>query len=253
MNFKHLFLFIVCPNNSGSTLLAKLLGTSPNVSLIRNTLHEGVCVRKARAHMPRSSGDERRNCTINEEKFMNNANYNWPKIKAAWFERWNISKSILVEKSPQSVLRAHLTQNEFENTKFIINLRNPYAFCEGIRRKMGHSLTVAATHWLKCAEHQIRNKRTLKGNIFFSYEEMCDDTLNVCKNLVNFIPELQRLDPNRAFNRKRYEKVFGLENQNNKQISKLKKRDFIEINDVLGERSDLMEHFGYKYCGKQKG
>jgi hypothetical protein len=248
----HLYLFAVCPNNSGSTLIAKLLGTSPAVSLLKNSLHEGVCVTRARSHMPVSQKNERGNCTINEEKFMNPDNYRWEKIAFCWREQWNMKRPILVEKSPQNLLRTQMMAEAFPNSKFIISLRNPYAFCEGVHRKFGYDHTVAAEHWVKCAQHQIQNIKTLENSIFFTYEELCDRTATTCDKIVRFVPELKKLNPHRSFRRKRYERIKGLKNLNTVQISRLRVKDVRNINTVLAPNRKLLERFGYELVSHEK-
>jgi hypothetical protein len=63
---EHLHVLVICPNDSGSTLLTRLLGTSPNVSLLP-TEGQWVAYRLAPGAMPFPEGTEARNWTSNEE------------------------------------------------------------------------------------------------------------------------------------------------------------------------------------------
>jgi|SRR5215216_3798426 len=121
---EHLYIFVLCPNNSGSTLLAQLLGTSPKVSILP-TEGQWIAHRLAPGAMPFPEGTERRNWTSNEKKFADPSNYDWPRIKAAWRQAWDPEKQVLVEKSPPMVIAAPLLQEQFAPARFLLSVRNP--------------------------------------------------------------------------------------------------------------------------------
>jgi hypothetical protein len=141
-------LFIVCPNNSGSTLLVELLDTSAHASIFPSINHEGQWVARAADDglMPFPEGCEGRNWTVNEQKFADPRNYDWPRLKQAWNDAWSPSKSVRIEKTPSLVVSAPLFQSRFDNARFILSMRDPYAFCEGVRRREGYGLETAVAH-----------------------------------------------------------------------------------------------------------
>lgn len=243
----YLYAFILCPNNSGSTLLAQLLGTSRNVSILPAE-GQWVASREAPGAMPFPEGSERRNWTVNEEKFADPSRYDWPRIKEAWHRWWDLEKRILVEKSPPMVFTAPLLQEEFPAAKFLITVRNPYAVCEGIWRKGGYSLSTAASHWVRASQLQRRNRDLLSDHLFLRYEDLCGQPGKAVRLLSERIPELDSLDSARVF--KVMDQTGRIRNLNAQQITCLNEADLDEINAVLSPHQDLMESLGYDLLAK---
>ncbi len=160
------YLFVLCPPLSGSTLLWKLLQTSPSV-----TAHskEGQFLDGVVEIMRKGAWNP-------EQKFP------WNKIKHNWEEIWDMNKPVALEKSPPNILRAFEIEKVFCPASFIAMIRNPYAVCEGLRRNIkateikggvqkragfvraltqdpdklfyGDEIEVAARFWVKCARYQ---------------------------------------------------------------------------------------------------
>jgi hypothetical protein len=124
-------------------------------------------------------------------------------------------------------------------------VRNPYAVCEGIRRKGGYSLTTAASHWVRASRLQQRNRTILRDNLFLRYEDVCDEPRKAADLLSAFIPELGRLDSERVFDV--MDQTGRIRNQNEEQISRLSAADLAEIDAVLSPHRDLMESLGYSF------
>jgi hypothetical protein len=241
-NLEHLYFFILCPNNSGSTLLVQLLGTSRNVSILPSE-GQWVVWREDPRAMPFPQGNERRNWTVNEEKFADPSRYDWLRIKNIWRRWWDLEKPILVEKSPPMVVTAPLLQAEFVPSRFLISVRNPYAVCEGIRRKGGYSLTAAASHWARASQLQQRNRDHLPASLFLRYEDVCDHPEKAIRLLNEFLPELGGLDSQRVF--RVMDQTGRIHNLNAQQITSLSERDIEEINTVLSPHHELLESLGY--------
>ena len=121
---KNKYLFILCPPYSGSTLLNELISTSNNVSSNNNQgTREGQKLPSVKKIM--FDHDDRWNIGLK---------YDWEFIKKEWLKHWDISKPILLEKSPPNLIRAFDIQSCFQPCYFICMIRNPYAFCEGFIR-----------------------------------------------------------------------------------------------------------------------
>jgi hypothetical protein len=242
---KPVYLFIVCPNNSGSTLLAKLLATSVNVSTFPTYNHEGQWVVRdsGTAAMPFPIGDEKRNWTIAPDKFSDTRCYCWETLKEVWHRAWDMDKPVLLEKSPSLVISASLFQEQFKDAYFILSVRNPYAFCEGVRRREGYRLEVAAKHWQICCDYQLQNRNVLKKQCFLRYEELCNNPAGMADRLGRFLPYLADIDPGRVFEVMSLKTVIA--NQNEAQIGRLSLDDIREINAVLDRRPLLLDTFCY--------
>lgn len=235
MNIKHKYLFILCPPYSGSTVLWRLLASSPNVSTFEK---EGQSLDGVK--------DVMRNNPWNPEN-----KFPWHDIKHVWEEHWDHTKLIFLEKSPPNLIRAFEIEKYFSPSKFIVMIRNPYANCEGIRRRHKGKLSIseAAEAWVFRAQYQIKNIKGLKNVMNFTYESLTENTKAVNNKILNFFPELQRVDidtPVLATSIVDTSKS-KIKNYNAMKINTLSAKDIKEINSVLEKYPDIMDFFGYEY------
>ena len=258
-------LFVLCPNNSGSTFLRKALATSRRTW---NLPYEG----RAFGYFgpgfmddPRLLGSariwaaRRRWLAILE----NPESYDWPRTRKAWyFQSYarDPGASIFVEKTPEHLLIADDLARHFRNAKFLFLVRNPYAVCEGIcrtlrlrhRRGLPVALegkrpeTLAARHVATCLERQRRNVETLGGRcVFFTYEAMCDEPEEVTRKIRELAPELDDLCLRRRLPI-HYNYHEMLTNMNARQIARLDAGQVRAINLELRKHRAVLDHFGYE-------
>jgi len=234
-NVPNRFLFVLCPPFSGSTVLTRILMSSPNVS-VNNHLsnNEGQ-------FLPELS-DIMRKSIWNVD-----AKYPWPTIKKVWQLYWDKTKPILLEKSPPNLIRALEIEEHFENAFFLISIRNPYAFCEGVIRRKVHDPITAAKFWLKCAVKQRQNHSELSQSFLITYEDLVDHPSDTCKKIIARLPDLSSLDYQSIF------KVHNVENRdcylqnfNTTKIKNLSPSQIQSINSVLAGEENLLNYFGYK-------
>lgn len=142
------WLFVVGVNNSGTTLLAKLLGAHPAIAALptegqylTNALPRPERYRARRLWTERGSvfravgADD---LDADARRARHDWGRYWQGLEGA---RW------LMEKSPPSCLRTRLLQANFAPATFVVLTRSPYAVCEGIVRRQGVSVARAAAHW----------------------------------------------------------------------------------------------------------
>jgi hypothetical protein len=251
-------LFVLCMNNSGSTLLEKYLSTSPNVVDLPETngvatSSEGHNIAKGFMPHPRDHG-VLGIWTEKKDVFRDKKLYNWQKIKEAWAAGWKscapLDGKILLEKSPPNPIRADLLDEEFSNPYFIAMMRNPYAVCEGIRRRLGYSVERSAEHWGKVGEVQIDNIKSIKNIIYLSYEDLCENQEESCRKINNFIPNINIQEFTGTFSGHHSilgKKEMEIVNLNNLQIKNLSKSDIKSINNILARYSKEMQFFNYKF------
>ena len=174
-------LFVVCPNNSGSSFLASALAACRAVwSLPREGQgipgYAGpVTTRDPElaiwAAGPRSIG-----------LFTDPARHDWARTRKAWYffaRAHDPGASVFVAKSSQHVFQVGQLARHFRNPRFAFMVRNPYAVCEGIcrnfRRRFGgrrlprdagrRSLEeTAAAHVVHCLARQRRNVEACGGS-----------------------------------------------------------------------------------------
>ena len=151
----HSYLFVLSPPYCGSTVLWRLLATSPRVSAhptegqyldeVKHIIWEGPTPWNPQKVIP------------------------WTEVKMDWERVWDMTKPILLEKSSPHIVWALDIEKVFDPAYFIVMMRNPYAFCEGRRRRHpGSHIKASAEFWAWCANYQIRNIQLLQRVMYFS-------------------------------------------------------------------------------------
>lgn len=250
---KHMHLFLAVPNNSGGTLLAQLLGSSHQATTFASRNCEGQWVAQAAGDglMPFPAERERRNWTVSLDKFGDPGNYDWERLATAWHDAWDATKPVRIEKTPSLVISAPLFEKRFSHAHFILSIRNPYAFCEGVRRRETHSVGDAARHWVATARLQSRNLAILDRTLLITYEELCDRPREAARRIAEFVPALHDIDVDRSF--VVMDAEGPIRNRNPDQIGRLSGRDLEQINAALTSRPDLLDEFGYELIRPRPG
>jgi hypothetical protein len=228
----HTYLFVLSPPFSGSTVVWKLLSTSPMVSAhpIEGQFLDGV------------------KQIMYERRWDPGVKFPWLDIKARWEQEWDMTKPLLLEKSPPNIVRAAEIENAFDPSYFVALIRNPYAFCESARRRK-NTIRGAAERWVECATYQVRNIKGLKNLIYFRYEDFADGPEQIKTQILDFMPALQTIDITRSFEAR---SILGrgakrIRNFNRENIDRLSIQEFAQINEVLRQNEHLMNFFGYEY------
>jgi hypothetical protein len=229
------YLFVLCSHNSGSTLLWKFYQTSPHVAALPG---EGQWVEGVEPIMRDKPWDKTHP-------------FDWAAIETEWNKHWDLEKSILLEKTPQNLVRAFDIEKHFPDSYFVVMVRNPYAYCEGSKRKYlkEWSYRSIAERWIEHTHMQMENIQGLKHVIGFTYEELTADSTAIAEKSLEFLPELETLDPNFTF---AMYSVYGYvprraTNFNAAQIARLSDADLAEINAVLEKQPEMMAYFNYDY------
>lgn len=225
------YLFVLCPPYSGSTLLWKLLATSPNVSALPS---EGQFLSELEPIM-------------RDRPWRNELSLPWQHIKSVWLSYWDTSKSILLEKSPPHLIRAGQIANHFQPVSFIVMARNPYALCEGLIRRNQWTAVAAADHALRCLQAQQKNLEQFPGSLKITYESLTRDPATESQRIIDFLPELESLNIQASF------KIHSIDGTlerpivdlNPKKIAALSAEQIEDINSVLGQGKEALESWGY--------
>jgi len=231
----HKFLFILSLPFSGSTLLVKLIGTSHNASIFNSPSHEGQMLDEVK-HIMR------------EKPWDPNIKFPWNFIKEVFMKNWDLSKQILVEKSPPNIICTDDIVKAFDNIFFIITIRNPYAWCASMKRRFPDMENADIVNsWLQKASYQIQNIKNLKNALFFKYEELCDRPSHVKDKIEQFIPELSDIHIDEEFS---VHSMIGnhkkpIINFNDLEISLLKTSDIDEISSILKNKENILRFFSY--------
>lgn len=237
------WLFVLGVNNSGTTLLSKILETHP---FIRSLPQEGQLLTNA---FPRP--DKLNVVRIWTERANH---FRWdedhdstPALKAKidWYKLYPKRPGILLEKSPPNTLRSRWLQKYFKPSKFITIIRNPYAVCEGMRRRNGYAIERSARHWLNANLLLNKDMPYLRECIEITYEELTEETVTCLKRIQEFLFLRSDFDLNKCLNVSAHNLLknsLGIKNFNNDSISRLSNADIKNINNIAGR---LMHKFGY--------
>lgn len=232
-NIENYYLFILTPPYSGSTILHTFLSSSKNIS-INNPFgtREGQTLPSVRKMMWES------------QRWNEKVEFDWEYIKSKWIAYWDVTKPLLLEKSPANILRADSIEKTFIPSYFLIMVRNPYAHVQSLISRNKSTATNAAKFVIKCLQFQKNNNEKLKKSLFFTYEELCDNTNQIKFRIEKFMPEIGTLNIKKAHNFRRKKLVFN--NNNSKKIKLLTNDQIIEINSVFSKHVDLLNYFNYE-------
>lgn len=227
------YIFILCPPYSGSTVLWQLLATSPLASALPCEGQVLAEVKDIMRHQPWNAATQ----------------MPWATIKAVWERYWDLSKPLLLEKSPPHLIRAQEIAAHFNPAYFLIMVRNPYAHCEGLLRRKKGTATEAAEFTVRCLRLQAENATRLKHTLCFSYEQLTDQTQHIAEQITAFIPQLGPLQHTRQVKVHSMDGDVerGIINLNAPKLSQLSAAEFDEINQVLCRHADVMAYWGYQF------
>ena len=227
------YIFILCPPFSGSTLLWKLVSTSPAVSSLPK---EGQFLPEVREIM-------------RHEPWNPETRYPWERIKAVWEQYWDRDKPLLVEKSPPHIIRTNAIIEHFDPIYFIVMVRNPYAHTEGLMRRSNWGAQRAAEFSVRCLRQQAENAEKLDRTLTLTYEELVSDPAAVSSRIQTFIPEIGDLKHDRSFKLKSIDGDIErkIVNINQKKINNLSMGNLKQINKVFRDNIDVLQYWGYEY------
>lgn len=226
------FLFVLCPPYSGSTLLWKLLATSVNVSALPR---EGQFLPEVESLMRAKPW---------------NASHAlpWPEIRKVWESYWDMSKPVLLEKSPPNIIRTGEILANFQPVKFIVMVRNPYAQSEGLMRRNNWNINRAARFSMMCLQKQLTNTRELDHTLVLTYESLVQDPAAACEKIAAFMPELNDLDPTANFEVHSIDGTVDrpITDLNARKIASMPDETIISMTEIFMEHRETMDAWGYE-------
>lgn len=248
-------LFLLCPNNSGSTYLSRAIATSPSVwSLEREGQHTlGFAgPHTINSPWPLIWGATEESLT----HFRDSSDYDWEQTKKAWYFHAAAAREdapVFHTKSPPFLLIADQLAESFANTSFLFMVRNPYAALEGILRRrksvdedrQKEMPRIAARHLVTCFKYQRENIANFADrSIAFTYEELCKAPESIARQINRLVPEVGNIDLSQKLAVKgTYDEP--LRNMNDEQIARLSADQIAIANEVFRPHAELFAHFDY--------
>lgn len=233
----HRWCFIVGCNNSGTTLVHRILRASPEVSTLRG---EAQLFTRA---LPRSNrkGHERVWSEYLDEVILDiDVSHVGPRLAHDWmYSIRNPGRRVIVLKTPSYAAYMPILQNVFPQSRFIGVVRSGYAVAESIRSRGNKSLSRAARHWAKANRLMLDQASHVDNFMLFRFEDLLDDSTDAVKRLAAFVeipsdPLIRALTPG--------ETRLNLFNSNSKRFAEMSQvdRDVIDL-----EAGEMLQHFGY--------
>jgi hypothetical protein len=238
------WLFVLGVNNSGTTVLTKLLETHP---AIRALPSEGQLLTDAFPR-PDRLGVERLWSARMDLFRWTESHDGAPALQAKkdWLEHYPNRPGVLLEKSPPNTLRSLWLQKHFSPSRFLAIVRHPYAVCEGIRRRRNYSIEQAAQHWFTANTCLLEDMEFLLRSLLIRYEDLVSNPERCLNQVQDFLGIARYSLQDACENVEAHSlegNTYGLINLNDKSFSKLSAGDLATINRICGS---LMSRFGYE-------
>lgn len=241
------WVFLVGCYNSGTTLLADLLGRHPEISALPTEGHfiTDQFVKDYEVGLPRMWSGREELFRLTEES----TGPDPLRVKKEWAIRLDRRRPIFLEKSPPNTIRTRWLQQHFPPAYFVAIVRNGYAVAEGITRKADPKhlrdswpIEASARQWRRSQEIMEEDAPFLQRLLWVKYEDLVRDPLHTLNQITAFIEAspFTGFDPRQAFSvHERSETVRDL---NKESIDRLTSDQIRHIN---GEASECLQRYGY--------
>lgn len=245
--------FVVGCYNSGTELLATVLGQHPAISSLPT---EGQFLTDQwpadyELGLPRM-------WVLREDLFRITEGDRGPdplRLQREWLMRLDRSRSVFLEKSPPNAARTRWLQRHFKDAHFIAVVRNGYAVAEGIRRKAepqhekeGWTIDLCARQWNRSNEVLLEDSEHLENVIWIRYEDFAEDPAGTVNRILSFLKvrdaEGSAIDMEQSWSI--HERNEPIRNMNPHNIARLSGSD---IGVITREARPMLEHFGYEIPG----
>jgi hypothetical protein len=202
---RHRLVFVGGLHRSGTTLLGRLIAQHPQVSGFAETgvpadegQHLQTVYPTAKAHggPGRFGFDGAAHLT---EKSDLCTPKNAARLIESWTAHWDLTKPLLVEKSPPNLVRTRFLQGLFPDASFIVILRHPIAVSLATQRWSQTSLRSLLRHWLVCHETMADDRPHVERLLALTYEELVDDPAACLDRVFDFLA----IEPHRTSERLR--------------------------------------------------
>lgn len=112
---------------------------------------------------------------------------NGERLRAEWSVYWDLSKPVLVEKSPPNLIRARFLQALVPGSSFVIITRHPVAVSFATQKWSKTSLSSLLRHWLAAHELFEADRPSLERVHVVSYEHLVTRTQECLDSVYAFL------------------------------------------------------------------
>src|SRR5262249_16013290 len=96
---------------------------------------------------------------------------NREKLLCSWKKYWDVTRPVLLEKSPPNLIRMRFLQAMYPKCYFIMMMRHPVAVSYATQKWSETSLHWLLKHWLLCHEAMQTDRRHIERLFVLKYEE----------------------------------------------------------------------------------
>ncbi|MCK5057421.1 MAG: sulfotransferase [Candidatus Aminicenantes bacterium] len=190
---KHKFLFIAGLHRSGTTVLADCLREHPRISGFENTglpKDEGQFLQTVfpialKYGGPGKFGFSKEMHLTERSPLLTEENRD--KLFREWSQHWDLSKPILLEKSPPNILKTRFLQAMFPGSYFIVIIRHPVANAYANQKWSETSIYSLLEHWITCHRVFYRDREHLKNVFLLKYEDFVKDPDRYLREIYGFL------------------------------------------------------------------
>jgi hypothetical protein len=104
-----------------------------------------------------------------------------------WAPHWDLTKPVLLEKSPPNLIRTRFLQALYPNSSFIVILRHPIAVSYATQKWSRTQLNSLLRHWLVCHRTFEADRPFLRRVLTLKYEELASDPSRVLARIFHFL------------------------------------------------------------------
>jgi hypothetical protein len=187
------FLFICGLHRSGTSLLHRILAAHPDISGFHNTgapedegQHlQSVYPRGREFGGPGKFAFERGAYLSEISPLLTDANRE--KLFSEWSLHWNLSKPVLMEKSPPNIIRSRFLQAMFPESYFIFLVRHPIAVSLATQKWSHTDLPDLVKHWSLAHQAMLQDRNHLKHHMLLRYEDLVAEPQKQLEAIYRFI------------------------------------------------------------------
>jgi hypothetical protein len=188
-----LHVFVAGLHRSGTSLLFQCLRDHPRVSAFRDTgvpedegQHLQPVYRPAAYWGGPGMFGFAAGAHLTEESALATPS-NQKRLAAAWDPYWDLSRPVLLEKSPQNLIQTRFLQAMFPRSAFIAVTRHPAAVAYATRKWSHSSLYTLVEHWCRCHEILAQDRPHLKRAMVVRYEDLASRPETALAELYRFL------------------------------------------------------------------
>jgi hypothetical protein len=242
----HQHVFLAGLHRSGTTLLARLLAAHPEISGFSETgvpADEGQHLQNVYPPASVYGGPGRFGFApeshLTETSPLASAD-SAKRLFEEWSPHWDLSRPVLLEKSPPNLLKTRFLQSLFPGSAFVVIVRHPIPVSIPTARWRGtRRYDRMFQHWLRCHSLFEADQERLDRVHVVTYEQLVHEPVDVLRGIFDFL-ELDPIPPS--------EPVQGGANERYYEQWKRLKRDprmraYLDLVSLWYERR--VRHYGY--------